>query len=237
MDIMITGASKGIGFELVKYFAQLDHTRIFALSGNPAIVKKALDEGLKKSATAAIFVIDFSAEQFLGAPELIAAHLGKSLFHLDVLINNAGSLINKPFIGTTLADLKGVFQVNTFMPAILIQQLLPFMGKAGGTHVVNISSMGGYQGSVKFPGLSLYSASKAALACLTECLQEEFKNSSVTFNCLAIGSVQTEMLQQAFPGYQAPVKASEMAKFIGDFALNAHKYIKGKIIPVSVSTP
>jgi NAD(P)-dependent dehydrogenase (short-subunit alcohol dehydrogenase family) len=105
------------------------------------------------------------------------------------------------------------------------------------THIVNISSIGGFQGSVKFPGLSAYSSSKAALVCLTECLAEEFKDKNIAFNCLALGAVQTDMLNEAFPGYKAPVSASSMASFVTDFVLKAHHFMNGKIIPVSLSTP
>ena len=84
-------------------------------------------------------------------------------------------------------------------------------------HILNIGSMGGYQGSVKFPGLSIYSSTKGALAVLTECLAEEFKETSVNFNCLCLGSVQTEMLEEAFPGYQAPISPKEMANYFLNF--------------------
>jgi NAD(P)-dependent dehydrogenase (short-subunit alcohol dehydrogenase family) len=97
--------------------------------------------------------------------------------------------------------------------------------------------MGGFQGSAKFPGLSFYSASKAALCCLTECLATELKDKSIKMNALALGSVQTEMLDKAFPGYKAPVKAEEIAEFITDFAINGHRYVNGKVLPVSLSTP
>ncbi len=97
--------------------------------------------------------------------------------------------------------------------------------------------MGGVQGSEKFQGLSLYSASKAALAVFTECLAEELKTHNVKANALALGAVQTEMLSHAFPTYKAPLQASEMADYIADFALNGHQYYNGKILPVSLSTP
>jgi 3-oxoacyl-[acyl-carrier protein] reductase len=111
------------------------------------------------------------------------------------------------------------------------------MKKAGSSHVVNISSMGGINGSVKFSGLSAYSAAKGGLGILTECLAEEYRDSGISFNCLALGSVQTEMLEEAFPGYRAPLTAHEMARFIVDFAINGHKFFNGKILPVSISTP
>jgi NAD(P)-dependent dehydrogenase (short-subunit alcohol dehydrogenase family) len=97
--------------------------------------------------------------------------------------------------------------------------------------------MGGFQGSSKYPGLSYYSASKAAIACLSECLAVEFAESGIRVNCLALGAVQTEMFAEAFPGYKAPVNATEMAEFVSYFAVNGQKFFNGKIIPVAVNNP
>jgi 3-oxoacyl-[acyl-carrier protein] reductase len=97
--------------------------------------------------------------------------------------------------------------------------------------------MGGIQGSSKFPGLAAYSSSKGALITLTEMLAEEYKESNISFNALALGAVQTEMLAEAFPGYQASTTAREMARFIADFALNGHQFFNGKVLPVAHSTP
>jgi NAD(P)-dependent dehydrogenase (short-subunit alcohol dehydrogenase family) len=118
----------------------------------------------------------------------------------------------------------------------MIKNLLPLL-KAGNAHIVNITSMGGYLGSAKFNGLSHYSASKAALAILTECCAEEYKNDHLSFNALALGSVQTEMLGEAFPGYKAPVNAEEMGEFIANFAINGNRFFNGKVLPVSMSIP
>jgi 3-oxoacyl-[acyl-carrier protein] reductase len=97
--------------------------------------------------------------------------------------------------------------------------------------------MGGIQGSAKFPGLSAYSSSKGAVLTLTELLAEEFKETGPSFNALALGAVQTEMLEEAFPGYKAPVSAIEMAEYVMNFALNGQKLYNGKILQVSSSTP
>jgi NAD(P)-dependent dehydrogenase (short-subunit alcohol dehydrogenase family) len=104
-------------------------------------------------------------------------------------------------------------------------------------HILNISSMGGFQGSMKFAGLSAYSTSKAALCSFTELFSEEYKETKLAMNCLCLGAVQTEMLQEAFPGYEAPTTPDQMAVFIVDFALNGNRFFKGKILPVSLSTP
>ena len=84
------------------------------------------------------------------------------------------------------------------------------------SHVVNISSIGGLANTSKFPGLSAYSSSKGALNILTEMLAEEYKETSIKFNTLALGAVQTEMLEEAFPGYNAPISPNEVSKFIFD---------------------
>lgn len=154
---------------------------------------------------------------------------------VDIHINNAGQLINKPFADFTLAEAESLFAINTLAPSFLVQGLLPLFKQ--GSHIVNIGSMGGYQGSAKFAGLSFYSASKAALACLTECLADELRPKGVAVNCLCLGAVETEMLAEAFPGYKAPVNATDMASYIAHFALTAHKVINGKVLPLSLSTP
>jgi NAD(P)-dependent dehydrogenase (short-subunit alcohol dehydrogenase family) len=180
----------------------------------------------------------FALPYDLGFPDIAEGLVPKILTlmpTIDILNNNAGLLINKPFELMTDMDFDELFKVNVKAPFILISSLLPFFNR--NAHIVNVSSMGGLQGSAKFAGLSLYSASKGALAVLSECMAQEFVDRSISVNALALGAVQTEMLNQAFPGYTALLKSTEMATFIADFALNGHKYFNGKILPVSVSTP
>jgi len=237
MVVLITGASRGIGFEIAKYFARLKGFEIYALSRNKAGLGRLASEcaGLQK--TSQLHPMVFDLESFLNVPGSLIKKLPRKIKQIDILINNAGILSKKAFQEVSLEEIEIVFRVNFFAPALLIKELLPLMGKKRLTHIVNISSMGGFQGSVKFPGLSYYSASKAALACITECLNEELKAKNIIFNCLALGSVQTEMFREAFPGFKAPVNAKEMAEFIGQFALTAHSQVRGKIVPVSVGNP
>ena len=128
-----------------------------------------------------------------------------------------------------------VYRINVFGAAQLIRHLLPLL--TTDSHILNISSMGGVNGTAKFPGLAAYSSSKGALGILTELLAEEFKDNGPRCNALALGAVQTEMLAEAFPDYKAPVSAAQMATYIADFSLNGHHLYNGKVLPISQSTP
>tara|TARA_B110000263_G_scaffold226245_1_gene217729 strand:+ start:385 stop:1059 length:675 start_codon:yes stop_codon:yes gene_type:complete len=154
---------------------------------------------------------------------------------IDAVINNAGTIENKPFSESNFEIFERVFKVNVFGLAEITRILLPYIKKDG--HVINISSMGGVQGSSKFPGLSAYSSSKGAVLTLTELLAEEYKDSGPSFNALALGAVQTQMLEQAFPGYKAPISADEFAEYLLNFSLTGQKFYNGKVLSVSTRTP
>lgn len=224
-NIIITGTSRGIGFEMVKLFSEAGHN-VLALSRN----SKPISDLKLKNVTALEFDIADESEIVK-----LSAYLQTGMKSVDVLINNAGFLVNKPFSEITSEEFKRCYDVNVFGVASLIKTTLPFMKKEG--HVVSISSMGGVQGSVKFPGLSAYSSSKGAIITLTELLAEEYKETGPSFNVLALGSVQTEMLEEAFPGFKAPLSATEMAQYIMDFSLTGNKFYNGKILQVSSTTP
>lgn len=232
MLVIITGASKGIGFELIKLFLNNPKYSVLAISRNIDSLTKLVNENNT------INLIPFKADiTNSNQQKKIVTLIKKIKLPVAILINNAGEIVNKPFEKITEKELESVYATNVFAPFKLIQNIMPFMGKKVKSHIVNISSMGGFQGSSKFAGLSAYSSSKAALSGLTECLAEEFKTKNISVNCLAIGAVQTEMLNKAFPGYKAPLQPKQMATFIYDFAINGHSYFNGKILPVSLSTP
>ena len=222
--VIITGTSRGIGYELAKQFADGGH-KVLALSRNPRPILEV------NHANIATFSCDLCAsEDYQKVAEFI-----EDWDRVDILINNAGAFLNSPFLETAREDFEAIYKVNVFAVAELTRLVLPKIPKSG--HVVTISSMGGVQGSVKFPGLSAYSSSKGAVITLTELWAEEFKDSGPSFNVLAIGAVQTEMLAEAFPGYEAPISAAEMAKYIKEFALTGNKYYNGKLLQVSSTTP
>jgi NAD(P)-dependent dehydrogenase (short-subunit alcohol dehydrogenase family) len=231
MNIIITGASRGIGFETARILSQDKQSKLLAIArGKEGLEKLAGDpvaEGRIQSLVFDLVTGDYG--KFL-IPE-VNRHFDK----IDVLIHNAGALVNKPFELLDEKDFDMVFNTNVKSLFYLVQHLLPHFRE--NSHIVTVGSMGGFQGSVKFPGLSLYSASKGAVAVLSECMAEEFKDRGIKVNCLALGSAQTEMLAEAFPGYKSPLTAAEMASFIADFALRGQTWFNGKVLPVSISTP
>ena len=229
MTVVITGASRGIGRELINFFLEIKGVKVIALSSNPG---KLTEFARRKNFH--LVETDFLIEDKIHEAAETVRAITKEV---TILINNAGTLVNKPFEKISNKELEHVYRINVFSPFILTQQLIPLMGKKQRSHVVNISSMGGYQGSAKFAGLSAYSSSKGALSILSECLAEELKSRNIAVNCLCLGAVNTEMLKKAFPGYKASATAKQMAHFIGDFALKGHHNFDGKVLPVSNSTP
>lgn len=226
-NIVVVGASRGIGRELVLNLAQNPNHTVYAIA--------RFSKGTSQYAdmpNVHTFALDLAGSDVRSQ----ITSMFSAIENVDVLINNAGTLVNKPFLELTSEDFQESYQVNVIGVMETVQAFVPKMIKNGG-HIVNISSVGGFQGSVKFPGLTAYSTSKAALVSFTELFAEEYKDTKIKTNCLCLGSVQTEMLEEAFPGLQAPLSAEKMAEYIADFSLNAHQWMHGRIIPVSLTTP
>ncbi|MEN8818759.1 MAG: SDR family oxidoreductase [Polaribacter sp.] len=224
-NVVITGTSRGIGFELAQQFAKNGH-QVLALSRNTAPLEKINHKNITTLS------VDLSHNEDI---QKAVNFLKSNWKHVDILINNAGKLINKPFTELTSDDFLEVYKVNVFGVAEITKGIIPFLQK--GSHVVTMSSMGGIQGSMKFGGLAAYSSAKGAVITLSELLAEEYKEQQIAFNVLAIGAVQTEMLAEAFPDYKAPLSAQEMANYIYDFSLTGNKFYNGKVLQVSSTTP
>ena len=223
-NVIITGTSSGIGFELVKLFSEKNHN-VLAISRN--------NNALRTLNLAGVMPIDLDlteSEDYKSLDKYLS-----SFKNIDILINNAGYLINKPFEETTLKDFQEVYSTNVFSVAMLTKKIIGFMSES--SNVVNISSIGGVQGSMKFAGLSAYSSSKAALNILTEMLAEEYKDRKIHFNSLALGSVDTKMLKKAFPDFKASTSAIEMANYIYQFSVDGYMFLNGKIVSVSSNNP
>jgi len=243
MNILVTGASRGIGYNTALSLAAIEGNHVIAVSRDGKgleLLKKQFASG-DSAGKLSTFAGDIGSDDFLMTLKIM---LEKEISSLQILINNAGYLKNAPFAELTSEDWKQIYDVNVFSPVNVIRTMLPLMKKSERSessgfrsHIVNIGSIGGVQGSSKFSGLSAYSSSKGAMSVLTECLAEEFKSDHIAVNCLALGSVQTEMFLQAFPGFTAAKKPGEMGVFIGKFAMEGNLFYNGKVLPVSVSTP
>ena len=223
-NIIVTGTSRGIGLELALQFANAGH-HVLALS-------RKTPQILIENNNVTCLSVDLSKEEDLTQVEQF---LASSMKKIDAIVHNAGALLLKPFEETSAEEFENIYKVNVFGVANLTKICLPYLIK--GSHVVTISSMGGIQGSMKFAGLSAYSSSKGAVITLSELLAEEYKEREIAFNVLALGAVQTEMLAEAFPGYQANLSALEMANYIFDFTLTGNKYYNGKVLQVTTSNP
>jgi NAD(P)-dependent dehydrogenase (short-subunit alcohol dehydrogenase family) len=223
-NIIISGTSRGIGYELALQFANAGH--------NVLAISRKTPQALLEHENVTCLSVDLSD---VTALESIRLFIDQTWKKADVLIHNAGALVHKPFGEITAEEFEYIYKVNVFGVAALNRVVLPYM--SAGSHVVTISSMGGVQGTMKFAGLAAYSSSKGAVITLSELLAEEYKDKGIAFNVLALGAVNTEMLQEAFPGYEAPLSAAQMADYINNFALTGNTYFNGKVLQVSSTTP
>lgn len=222
-NYLVTGAGRGVGHETVKYL--LEHhpgVNVYAVSRNTAALEKIKNDHLHMVKADVTTEID-----------KIVSAIGKT--PLNGIVNNAGLLIKKDFSAFTHQDFDDLYRTNVYAPFAIVQSLLENL--ALGAHIVNIGSMGGTENTAKFPGMILYSSSKAALQCLSQCMSVELKDRQVTVNCLSMGSVDTEMLRQAFPGFSAPIGSDQMASFFAWFLLNGHRFFSGQILPLALTSP
>jgi 3-oxoacyl-[acyl-carrier protein] reductase len=236
MIIVITGASRGIGEALAHELTAGGH-RVILVARNRRKLDQVAAACNAQAGGGLAHPFPFDLSDLSDLEKEFISGLTELSPRVDALVNNAGQLINKPFSQVSDGEARMLFDTNFFAPAHLIRICLPLMKGSELGHVVNITSMSGYPGSRRFSGLSYYGASKAALASLTESLAEELKTEGISVNALAIGSVQTEMLAQAFPGLKAPLEPGQMAGFLSWFVLEGASYFNGKVLPVSLSTP
>ena len=229
---VVTGASAGIGREVAREYAKLEDWKVFAVARRGNLLESLAAEF--PDGRVIPVVLDLSTYDNSSLLDILT---DQGVNHISVVICNAGLLINRPFEEISVQDWDIIFKSNVIGPALFIRDLLPFLGQSNVSHIVNISSMGGLTGTAKFPGLAAYSSSKGAFSVLTEVLAEEFKDKKLIFNGLALGSVATQMLEKAFPGFQASISASEMGRYISQFGIEGWRFYRGKVLPVSNSTP
>lgn len=232
--IIITGCSSGMGLSAARYLVQNTNSTVIGIARREQQLHHFADELSAGHSKGTFIPVPFDLADLQSLPILVEK-IRNHFSNVQILINNAGAFFKKTIEETSVNEFDHILNVNFKSPYFLIQHLLPMFSNP--SHIVNITSMGGFHGSIKFPGLSVYSASKAALSNLTESLATELSDRGISVNAIAPGAVQTEMLSKAFPGFKAPVSPDEMGEFIANFALNGHTFFNGKILPASVSTP
>ncbi|MDI6401199.1 SDR family oxidoreductase [Balneolaceae bacterium ANBcel3] len=226
--ILVTGASRGIGYATSVSLAKKKE-RVLALARSSDALEKLQNEHSRRIHIQTCDLMNLASVQ------LLVDYIREHRIQLTGVVHNAGALINKPFSELTDDDWMHMWNANVMTAVRLVRAVLPFMTKK--SHIVTIGSMGGFQGSAKFPGLLAYSTSKGALSTWTECMAKELEKENISVNCLCLGAVQTEMLNLAFPGLKAPLKPDDIAEFISDFVINGHRFMNGKILPVALSNP
>lgn len=227
MRVFISGISGGIGRELVNAYLKSGDSIIAATRNADSIASEFHDN-------ANVQIIEYD---FLKDPESFHTKI-KDVTNqsVDVVVNNAGLLCKDSLEDIQLDNAIDMYKVNALMPMYITRSLLFGEKLVDGGLVINIGSMGGFQGTQKFGGLAAYSMSKAALVALTECMAAEWKE-RLFVNCLCLGAVNTDMLKTAFPDYRAPISDVQMANFIQHFSRYSAKTMSGCIIPVAISNP
>ncbi|HLP11500.1 MAG TPA: SDR family oxidoreductase [Flavobacteriales bacterium] len=220
--VIITGAGKGIGFATTNHI--LDNFPSYKVI---AISRNTHQLGLINNSNLQVIQGDLTSEM-----DNIISAIGNQ--KIDGLLNNAGYIVKNDIDKLTYADFLDLYKTNVFVPFDLSRKLINNFNS--NAHILNIGSMGGFENTSKFPGMILYSSSKAALHCLSQCLAVELIENKIKVNCLSIGAVETEMVKVAFPGFQPPINAQTMAEAVAWYLLYAHKFMNGQIIPLALSS-
>jgi NAD(P)-dependent dehydrogenase (short-subunit alcohol dehydrogenase family) len=220
--VLITGANKGIGFEIAKQLAERGWQVVIAARNVQA--GRAAAERIEKAGRAARFLeLDVADSQSI---KRAAAGFGKQFEHLDVLINNAGIYPDEGVSILTVSRemLVQTFQTNTLGVIAVTQTFLPYLRKAKAARIINMSS-----GYGQIEGLSAsapsYCLSKLALNGATIMFSEALSGEWIAVNAMSPGWVRTDM-----GGATAPRSVEEGADTAVWLAAEAPRTLTGKFI-------
>jgi short-subunit dehydrogenase len=191
--IVVTGASRGLGYEVAELLAQRKARLVIVARGDEAIERAAAR--LREYTDVATIAADVSEE----AERIVAASVSR-FGPVDVLINNASELGPSPMPALESLpweDFERILRVNAVAPLHLTQLVLPSMRKRGSGTIVNITSDAGVNA---YPGWGGYGASKATLEHLSRTLIAELEGSGVRVLVVDPGDMNTEMHRLAEPG-------------------------------------
>lgn len=175
MNILVTGASRGIGLAIAKVMQPLGNLYVSARN----------EQALKSIKAKGYFLCDLSNEYEL-------AKLGDYIVEkkIDVLINNAGEYIYAPIDETKINKLNHILAVNLKAPIYLMHKAVPYMKENGFGRIINIGSISGVMGEAN---ASLYSATKAGLIGLSKATGLELAQYGITVNTINPGWVDTDL--------------------------------------------
>lgn len=220
--VLITGGGSGIGAACAAEFLRRGRgvvvvgrraARLKAVKGALALAGDVGDEAFARRAFAA-------ARRRFGS--------------VDVLVNNAALLVKKSFLDTSAAEWDAVMRTNLRGPFLFSREFL--RAAKPGRAIVHIGSLGGVQGTEKFPGLSAYTVSKYGISGLTAALAVEARPLGVAVFCVAPGAVDTAMLREAAPGMKAGAVPADVARVVADLAESARPdLLSGAVIPLDTN--
>ncbi len=190
---IITGGGGGIGRATAQALAR-EGAKI-ALCGGNNIEKLAKTEDIVKECGTEVFTLpgNLTEPDFLGnCIDKFANHFGQ----IDILINNAGLALNKPFEETTQKDFDEIFNVNVKAPFVLCQKVLPYLRKSDHAAIINISSVVGHKGYIN---QAAYAASKHAVLGFSKSLANEVYTQNIRVHTICPGGVYTDMVKVARP--------------------------------------
>jgi 3-oxoacyl-[acyl-carrier protein] reductase len=236
---LVTGAAQGIGKTIAERFAQ-DGAIVYACDLNQGAMESwAKDCSLKFQTR--IIPVYFDVTDTSAAKETILA-IFKQEGKIDVLVNNAGVVINKKIGMITRPDTELMFRVNVIAVIELIQLVSRLMARKGGGSIINISSITAVQGS---PGQVAYSATKGAIIALTKSAAKELAPQGIRVNAVAPGIIKTERFEELYEASSEKIESriqrialgrlgmpEDVAYACSFLASNQANYISGQILGV-----
>ena len=196
---LITGASRGIGFAIAKSFAMQGADLVLSASSEAGLIK-AKNELIEYGGEVSYLAADVSSAKQIDGLFSFAL---ESYAELDILINNAGMHIAKPFTEHEMDEFDHLMRVNVFSVFQLMQLAITHMQKLGRGKIINIASVAGLRESMNS---SAYNTSKHAVVGLTKCVALENAKNGINVNAICPGIVETDLIQ----GVEDKMKAAGM---------------------------
>ncbi len=187
-NVVVTGASRGLGLGMSAALAQAGY-RVFGIARAESDGWRAARENIASATGGDMRFVPFDLTN-LEEIQALFARLRKEAGPLYGLVNNAGVSHSGVLGNTTIAEMERVVRFNTLVPMVVTKHAARSMMASGAGRVVNIASI---VASTGYSGLSVYSATKAAMLGFTRSLARELGPLGVTVNAVAPGFVQTDM--------------------------------------------